>query len=58
MKIVSLIDTQAVTEKILRHLKLWGRPERPPPPVPERTVCYDIDVVASDDAAQWFDNNE
>ena len=28
MKIISLIDTQAVIEKILRHLKLWDRSER------------------------------
>ena len=58
MKIISLIDTHAVLETILRHLKLWDRPERPPPPPTERTVCYDIDVFASDDAAQWFDVNE
>jgi hypothetical protein len=58
MKIISLIDTRAVIEKILRHLKLWDRPERPPPPRPERTVCYDMDAVASDGADQWFDTNE
>ena len=58
MKIISLINTQAVIENILRHLKLWDRPERPPLPRPERTVCYDIDVVASDGAGQWFDTNE
>ena len=57
MKIISLIDTHAVIEKILRHLKLWDQPERPRPPPLERTVCYDIDVVASD-AGPWFDTNE
>jgi hypothetical protein len=55
MKIVSLIDAHAVIAKILRHLKLRDRPERPPPPPPEGTVCYDIGVLTSDDAAQWFD---
>ena len=30
LKIISLIGDGAVIEKILRHLKLWDRPERPP----------------------------
>lgn len=34
MKIISFIDEAVVIEKILRHLKLWEKPEprvRPPP---------------------------
>jgi hypothetical protein len=31
LKIVSLIDTPSIIERILRPLKLWNRPERPPP---------------------------
>jgi hypothetical protein len=42
LNIVSLIDDCAAIERILRHLKLWDRPERPPPPRPERTLCYDV----------------
>jgi hypothetical protein len=30
LKIISLIDNAAVIKKILRHLKQWDRPERPP----------------------------
>ena len=30
LKIVSLIDAPSVIERILRHLKLWDRSERPP----------------------------
>ncbi|MGA2262362.1 MAG: hypothetical protein ABSH28_13120, partial [Acidobacteriota bacterium] len=29
LKIISLIDTAPVTERILHHLKRWDRPERP-----------------------------
>jgi hypothetical protein len=32
LKIISLIGDGPVIERILRHLKLWDRPERPPPP--------------------------
>jgi hypothetical protein len=35
---ISLIGDSAVIEKILRHLKLWDRPERPPPPAPDRSI--------------------
>jgi hypothetical protein len=31
LKIISLIGDGPVIEKILRHLKIWDRPERPPP---------------------------
>ena len=45
MKIISLIDDGAVIEKILRRLKLWDRPERPPPPAPDRSTRYDPDIA-------------
>jgi hypothetical protein len=47
MKIVSFIDEAVVIEKILRHLKLWEKPEprvRPPPEIrlPDMaTVVYE-----------------
>ena len=44
MKIISLIDDGAVIETILRRLKLWDRPERPPPPAPDRSIGYDPDI--------------
>ena len=36
-------------QRILRHLKLWDRPERPPPLAPERSMHYDPAVIAFDD---------
>ena len=53
LKIVSLIGDVPVIEKILRHLKLWDRPEpaRPPPTAPQ--VHYDevfVDPAWRDDA--------
>jgi hypothetical protein len=42
LKIVSLIDAPSVIERILRHLKLWDRSERPPPA--PGTLHYDVDV--------------
>jgi hypothetical protein len=53
LKTVSLIDDYAVIEKILRHLKLWDRPERPPPPPHARTLHYDFDSGAGEDAHPW-----
>jgi hypothetical protein len=38
LKIISLIGDGPVIEKILRHLKLWDRQERPPPPAAERSI--------------------
>jgi len=59
MKLVSLIDNSCpAVEKILRHLKLWDRPERPPPLPPARTLCYDAAVVDFDDAGQLFERSE
>ena len=47
LKITSLIDDGAVIEKILRHLKFWDRPERPPRRAPDRFIQYDADVAGS-----------
>jgi len=59
MKIVSLIDsTCPAVERILRHLKLWDRPERPPPPPPVRTLCYDLDEIDFDGTRWLFDRSE
>jgi hypothetical protein len=52
LKIISLIDSARVIERILRHLKLWNRPGRPPPPTPERSIHYDPEVIAFDDLDQ------
>jgi len=58
MKIVNLIDsTCPAVERILRHLKLWDRPERPPPP-PVRTLCYDLDEIDFDDTRWLVDRSE
>jgi len=46
LKIVSLIDAPAIIEKILRHLALWGHPERPPPAAPPLTVHYEMEFPA------------
>ena len=53
LKIISLIGDGPVIEKILRHLKLWNRPERPPPPAPERSIQYDQEIADFDEAGQW-----
>jgi len=54
LKIISLIGDTAVIEKILRHLKLWDRPERPRPPPAAQRVHYDEEFVdpAWPDAAE------
>jgi hypothetical protein len=54
LKIVSLIDAPVVIERILRHLKLWDRPERAPPPPRTRTVHYEFDSVAGQDTRPWW----
>src|SRR5437870_1049403 len=55
LKIIGLIDTPGVIERILRHLKLWDRPERPPPRAPPRTLHFDLDTPAWDDAIPPLD---
>ena len=55
LKIIGLIDTPDVIKRILRHLKLWDRPERPPPRAPPRTLHFDLDTPAWDDAIPPLD---
>jgi hypothetical protein len=45
LKIISLIGDGAVIDKILRHLKLWDRPERPPPRPAEPSIEYDEEIA-------------
>jgi hypothetical protein len=45
LKILSLIGDAPVMEKILRHLKLWDRPERPRPPPAAPQVHYHDEFV-------------
>jgi hypothetical protein len=47
-----------VIEKILRQLKLWDRPERPPPVVPDRSIQYDPDIPGVEQVSQWSDATE
>jgi hypothetical protein len=55
LRIISFIENSAVIEKILRHLKLWDPPERPPPPRPSTTLEYDADFLAWQAAGRLFD---
>jgi hypothetical protein len=58
LKIVSLIDAPSVIERILRHLKLWDRPERPPPIPGPGTLHYHVEIPAWEDDLGWFDGSE
>jgi len=55
LRIISFIDHPSVFEKILRHLKLWDPPERPPPPRCSRTPEPDADFLAWEAAGRLFD---
>ena len=50
LKIISLIGDGPVIEKILRHLKLWARTDRAPPPPAGRSIHYDKENVDFDEA--------
>jgi hypothetical protein len=49
------MENPLVIEKILRHLKLWDGPERPPPPRASRTMDYDADFLAAEAASRRYD---
>jgi hypothetical protein len=58
LKILSRIEDAPLIEKILRHLKLWDRPERPPPPPAAQRVHYGeefVDPAGPDAAGDWPD---
>ncbi|MGA2262582.1 MAG: hypothetical protein ABSH28_14245 [Acidobacteriota bacterium] len=58
LKIVCRIDAPSVIESILRHLKLWDRPERPPPIPGPSPLHYDVGISAWEDDVGWFDGAE
>jgi len=55
LRILSFIDNPSVIEKILRHLKLWDPPERPPPPRSSTTLEPDADFLDWVATARQFD---
>jgi hypothetical protein len=55
LRIISFIEDTSVIEKILRYLRLWDLPERPPPPRPSTTLEYDADFFAWQAAGRLFD---
>ena len=55
LKIISLIGDSPVIEKILRRLKLWDRPGRPPPRPAARPIHYNEEIVNRDRAGQGPD---
>ena len=55
LRIISFIEDPEIIEKILRHLKLWDLPARPPPPRPSVTLETDPDFLAWEAAGRLFD---
>jgi hypothetical protein len=55
LRIIGFIDYPSVIEKILRHLKLWDTPERPPPPRRSTTLEPDADLLAWEATGRLFD---
>ena len=55
LRILSFIDNPCVIEKILRHLKLWDSPERPPPSRRPTTLEPDADFLAWEATGRMFD---
>ncbi len=55
LRIIGSVDNPAVIEKILRHLKLRARPERPPPPRCSRRLEPDADLLAWEATGRLFD---
>jgi hypothetical protein len=58
LKIIALIDSASIIERMLRHLNLWARRQRPPPDPPERSLAYDLEFVPSDDVDQRLATGE
>ena len=56
LKIISFIDAPSVIERILRHLMLWDRPERPPPAPALWTLHYDSEIPAWEDDLGSFES--
>jgi len=50
-----LIDNPGVIEKILRQLKIWHPPERPPTPHHSTTLEPDADLLDWAATARQFD---
>jgi hypothetical protein len=55
LRIVRFIEDRAIIEKILRHLKLWNPPTRPPPPRASTTLETDADFLAWEAAGRLLD---
>ncbi len=55
LRIISFIEDPDIIEKILRHLKLWNPPTRPPPPRASVTLEMDADFLAWEAAGRLFD---
>jgi hypothetical protein len=55
LRIISFIDNPCVIEKILKHLKLWDPPERPPLPKHSTTVGPDADILTWEAASRLLD---
>ncbi len=55
LRIISFIENPGVIEKILKHLKLWDPPERPPPAKHTTTLEPDPDFLAWEAATRLFD---
>ncbi len=55
LRIISFIDNPCVIKKILKHLKLWDSPERPPPPQRSTTLEPDDDFLAWEAAGRLCD---
>jgi hypothetical protein len=54
-RFISFIEDPAIIEKILRHLKLWNPPTRPPPPRASVSLEMDADFLAWKAASRLFD---
>jgi hypothetical protein len=55
LRIISFIEEPEIIEKILRHLKLWDLPARPPPPRASVTLETDPDFLTWEAAGRLFD---